>query len=806
MVNSHMRAKHIFLPISLSLMLALLPAGAAEFPDDAKVGEAGDPDNLLFEGLQSIADMQIRRALAIKASYLLAAHPQANRQTFLATLREKVLAGFQSSGFPDARVDVHFDASLQKARVSVSEGPHFKADQIRVIGAKGISIPDLVRWFTTEADEADSASGFKVPGKASRPEDPMWKTGSNVDFTSAWATQAVAQVEACLAMRGYFFPRAKVELQRKPASSAADCVISILDAGPPGVINEIKVTGPRLHSAADIVHFLQLRKGQRLTMERLAEAHQELSNCGRFWYFTIMPAFAGEGEKVSSRMVDLLIDLEELEGVPHLNKPLTPKQQALVRLCEWFEQFPVRNEDLELKLNSTNKIPLSMRMLVSPKHGVLIESADLQGVSPVSAGFELTGRTIQFTAWASGVKMARENEAQGHVRLTLLPNNNRSDSNRFNLSFAAGFGKNASGAANRKSPLRFDIQFARAGLLRLANTNENSCRLEGSQLVISNEDFTLRADARSGRLLELAASAEGVCFQAQVGARIWGVASRDFERRAGGLTNIYVPNQEVLTFAGLVAAEILRWELTTSTNSLIGADERTRAVTALRKLLDPELLVAANDYFGGEKSNSFSVPPDDLDRAIAQDNFLTYLTGFMFMASTEFFPKHSWPWTVARETAFLVLNQGRHTGAELERLCESEQTGPIGFLATAQLLSIVDPEKAKAVALLGLTRLSARDFLRDCNLIFHGDSGLARSFARLTRMLRTLTEAELTALVNVLPRDEATLLRESAAVLRAQHDVSLDSVLSPVISKYWEQRLRSEVRASLIDLTKSKGR
>jgi hypothetical protein len=212
-----------------------------------------------------------------------------------------------------------------------------------------------------------------------------------------------------------------------------------------------------------------------------------------------------------------------------------------------------------------------------------------------------------------------------------------------------------------------------------------------------------------------------------------------------------------------------------------------------------------NNYFGGAETNSFSVPSDDADLAMAQNQLLAFFTGYLFELSRDLFPKHSWPWTVSREAAFVIMNQGRYTGAELERLCNSDETGPIGFLAIAHLLAKVDPETAKQIALQGLTRLSGQAFLTDCNLFLRGDSGLARSFAQLAQTLRTIPDADLAALVIVLPENEATLLREAAAALRTQPDAPLDSALSPAISKYWAQRLRAEVRASLSDLTKSKG-
>jgi hypothetical protein len=228
------------------------------------------------------------------------------------------------------------------------------------------------------------------------------------------------------------------------------------------------------------------------------------------------------------------------------------------------------------------------------------------------------------------------------------------------------------------------------------------------------------------------------------------------------------------------------------------------AVAALYTLLNPEFFSPVTSYLGGDETNTFTLPPDDMDRSLAQSPLTGFLVGHVPELSNQLFPKHSWPWTLAREAAFVMMNQGRYTDAELERLCDSEEIGPIGFLAIARLLALGDSPMAKDMALRGLTRLSAQDFLRDCSLFLQGDAGLARGFAGLAETLRTLPEAELTALAALLPEEEAALLRDSATALRTQPEGRLDTVLSPVFTNYWNQSLRANVRAELHRLSKSK--
>jgi hypothetical protein len=205
---------------------------------------------------------------------------------------------------------------------------------------------------------------------------------------------------------------------------------------------------------------------------------------------------------------------------------------------------------------------------------------------------------------------------------------------------------------------------------------------------------------------------------------------------------------------------------------------------------------------GGDETNAFSIPMDAVDRAMALNSLAALYSGFVFDWSNQMFPKYSWPWTAAREMAFVIASQGRYTDAEMERLYNSEDTGPIGCLVLGRLLSAAGSPAAKTFALQGVMRLGEDAFLRDCNLFLHGESGLARSFARLAAVLRTLPEDELAALTAILPAPEANLVRASAAALRATPDARLDTVLAPAFAQYWEDSLRAKVRAALYRLTK----
>jgi len=200
-------------------------------------------------------------------------------------------------------------------------------------------------------------------------------------------------------------------------------------------------------------------------------------------------------------------------------------------------------------------------------------------------------------------------------------------------------------------------------------------------------------------------------------------------------------------------------------------------------------------------TNEFNVPMNDDDCAMAKNQLASLFSGTVFNWTARTFPKHSWPWTVARESALVMLNQGRYTDQELQRLYEAESTGPIGCLTLSYLLAWSHSPAAKTFAMRGLMRLSAEDFLQDCDLVLHGDSGAAQAFAKFLGVLRTLPPDELSALCETLPEAEGKLLRETADVLSANPGKPPGEVLVQPLTSYWNESLRAKVRASLYRLT-----
>lgn len=798
----------------------------------ARVGEAGDPDRIVFQGQHAFRAEELRHALAIKPSYLLMGHPQANLRVFLDKLQGLLESGYQAKGFPDARVAVSYQRSQLQVRAQISEGPRFRADQVRVVGAKAVPAKELINWFTQPASQPASkrtvyethksswstnqASGevfeakveatwsaqrregsLNAPGKVMRPDDPLWKRGESANFSAAWGKDAVAQVEACLAEQGFFFGVAHVTVERNEAKGTADLVIHLTHEGPSGVIGKIKVIGNRQNSAPEILRFLGLREGGRISARTLADARIKLNDCGRFWRFAVQPTFAG-GETVTSRRVNLTIRVEEQPGVPKLGKPLAPEQQALLQLCKWVEQFPEREDEISLALRDPEDLPGAGRLVLSPRHGLIFDFAVREPLS-LSFGVLLNDESVQLCSWASGNSFVAPSGGGGKLFLHLKPGTGE-DGDRYGLSVGGGYSSEKNPVEHGKHPLlAFDVQLSRAAFLDLGARADSQVTLAKGVLTVTNAGFYLRSDAKTGRILELSRQNDSPRMECDFRGQGWAGAVSDFTSRAASLTNRYVPGHGLSSFLSLAAGELGRiWLARNST--VTNAAEQWRGLAAAQQLCAPEILGAVDAVIRDFGTNKFVIPTDEVDLAMAQNNLAALFTGWFFKWGNHLFPKYSWPWTATREAAFLLISQGRYTDLELERLYQSEDTGPIGCLAIARLLSAAGSPAVKGFALQGLARMGKQSFLRDCQLFLRGDAGLAASFARMAGVLRAMPPAELDSLLKILPEAEAMLLREAATALRTQPDAPLDQVLAPALGNYWESRLRAKVRAAFYQL------
>ena len=139
--------------------------------------------------------------------------------------------------------------------------------------------------------------------------------------------------------------------------------------------------------------------------------------------------------------------------------------------------------------------------------------------------------------------------------------------------------------------------------------------------------------------------------------------------------------------------------------------------------------------------------------------------------------------------------------AETARIYDSDQTGPIGYLAVARLAAEVDPRIARLFASKGLERLSADDFRKDFAVLWPEEGPLAEILTSLSGALRGLDDQEVETLGSPLGAAHQGFLKNWVKELRKAPGRPAREVLGGLLERYWNEVFRPEVEARLKVLT-----
>jgi hypothetical protein len=776
------------------------PAAPAEL-----TGNLWDPARIELSGLKTFTPEQLRRALLAHAEYLVAAHPAAPRQDLAKTIERHLLKGFHHAGFPDASVTAKLDPNGERVLVSVGEGPRYLAGEVKVTGAKTIPTAMLVRRLT-ESWPPDHPADAQLQeeryvngaGKTVDREEPLWIKGEPANFDRPSLDSITTRVTNVLWQLAYFFPKVSVRVAPLPGRGVANLLVEINDEGPHGAIGEIEITGLQKNSRESVLRWLGLAVGQTMEHDLLPRLERRFWDSARFLHYEVKPERLPE----TTNRIKLVLALEELPEAPLLEKEFSAEEEAILRFREWLLRSPTRQEDLVVSghgLASTFVGLDSLEVIVSSR-GVANRSAATNGEGLT---YTVAPRRIGFYAPDRGQKFVAESDrlmATAHIDLT--PQDDPTSSNRFNLALAAGFRTKRDHETNYGA-FKLDFLLAPTAFLDLVHRSNATARIDGNTLAITGEEVRLRVDARSGRLLELHTTiGEGGAIDVGSEAGAFARALEAAEARGNSLTNRYgseMPVSSFLSFAIPTALEspVLGPLLLRD----LPAQRRKQAGQVFDRLLQAGVLRRLDELMLPQSSTAlteFTVPyeqtqsPGDAMRAL-----IAGISAYLFQFAHDFLPAHSWPWTLTRETVFVVSGKGTFTERELQRIYESDDVGPLGYWTTAQLLRLTSSSAAQAFAARGLKRLSVEDFRKDCRLFLERESGLSQSISNLCQAVRNLQPFEVEALAAVLPADAGELLIRGARLLQRRREEPVNTLILPLLEEYWKKGLRATLETSL---------
>jgi hypothetical protein len=167
-------------------------------------------------------------------------------------------------------------------------------------------------------------------------------------------------------------------------------------------------------------------------------------------------------------------------------------------------------------------------------------------------------------------------------------------------------------------------------------------------------------------------------------------------------------------------------------------------------------------------------------------------------AARRLFPEGSWPLAIVRESALVVCGRGKYTTTVLGQLYQSEDTGPVGCLTTAWLLTYVNVDMARVFARRGLERLSVGAFRRDARLVLEGEKLLGEALLGCTRTVRDLDDGDVRALEVVLAPELGGVVGGFLRSIRSRPaQAEPKEALAAALDQWWNNALRARVAKSL---------
>jgi hypothetical protein len=793
-------------------MAALLLMAAGRVPDTEEpgvVGDLGEPTYFIFRGAATFSPEALAGALQSNVEFLLASRPEAPFGKFLSTLQQLMLRGYQHSGFADAKVDVKLDQKTKAIEVVVDEGPRYVAGDIEIAGAKALPIEAVLRRLTEPSPER-----LDTTGTATEPQEPIWKKGKPAPFDQPSIARLARDVTAALKDFGFFFTKLDVTVEPDRVRHTAKLRVAVLDEGPQGIIGDIVVTGNLRDRREDILGYLQLRPGLAFDQDVITKAKQKLWQSARYLNYEIEPELVN-GPPPSVR---LTINVTEFAGAPPLGGVLSETDQALLRFCSWMSGPVSRDDDTVIAVHLSL---LRKFAVILSRQGALLALGSYNPSSNLEDHFAvlLTPDLINFISTSQHAKaLAALGNGQLQIGLSVLPVPDPTPEHEFELTASAVFNTKvvrepttAAETGMSKPLVRFDLLFAPVACLSFAHRVEWHQSRQGNVLTFdSGTGGRLSIDSLSGRLQEFvlpkSSGPRGASVRLEQGA--FAAAKANMETVSADYPNRFDSRRPLDAMASFFVEEMLQdGPLALASLDRMGSEERSRAAAAVDHIFKYRILSPLDDAMSRlftRYRDPFAIPPEMTGTSAEAEltNPLIVASAILVVAN-ELFPRGSWPWTTARETAFVLSNQGQNTGEELRRLYESSQVGPIGYLTIAELLAEIKSPYAAMFAQLGLQRLSAADFEKDVALLLEGNSALAQCFRRLATAVRQLSEEDARALAAVFPPGAETSLLNASRLLHERPNDPIADVLPPAFDAYWEGSLRAQVERRLQELAVS---
>ncbi len=751
----------------------------ADAPRPQLVGVYGSMDKVTLDGNDTFHGDTIKRALLRDPDFLFATHELNSFEAYLSLLQEKILAGYRKHGFPDAAVEVVFNGVDQKVQVVVSEGVRYLSSKAFISGLDA-KLADALRSELCEGEKT-----------------PSWCEGKPADFSARARSRLKARITGLLKQHHLFFPEFSVDVVKTP-EKRAELVVAFTDAGIRGTIGAICIEGNEINKKEELLKLLSLKPGLPVTQELIDRVHTTLRESGRFLSVSVTPV-----ETVEKKgSLDLAVKLVENKKLPPLTEALTAEDNAFLKLRQRFLSAREKHDDIVITMVDGGTPLLSgRRITVIFSHAgwlLTVTSSESSEASLPEMLFLVDREKMVYRSPFRQSKLQSMNSTLRviiTITLSATPEGN---------SFSLGGGITTDRTPS-DDPLSFNLSLNPAGFIELARLETLGCRIEENRLVGRSKTAHMSFNAATGGDLKVrffeGDKETSISCTFEKGA--FAKAYEEFVPSIKSCENVYEkerPLTSVLCYllhdARSLWALFPEKELSVDKNRVAAIMELLQQWLAADALSPLDKAAAGLSKEKQQPDARFSLPVS----IGSAEKLPAMLAAFIASACNDLFRAGSWPWTVSREVACVLNGRSRYTGQVLQKLFESKEMGPIGFLTVSKLLSFINPHFSRMFASRGLFTLSLDGFKKDYRLLFHDGTYLSAILKKWLGYVKTLDDDALNRFAAHLPEPYSEAIKKIRKRLDQSETVELENLLPPILDALWEKTLRDTIEAALASL------
>lgn len=807
------------------------PRPLTEDVGTSRVENLGSRSALVIEGNQTFPTEQILKALTAHLDWYEVGHPAAPLAAYLEWLSSRIRSAYLRKGFPEASVDTQAEPDSGQVRISIAEGPRFYCGEIRLLGIEALTTDQVHRRITQHLSgfAQDQAPSTNTTFQLDR---AVWTD----DHPAPFDPQAIAlirqEIVTALADLNYWAVRLEVKVLPDADRGRGDLEITLLDEGMRGTLTDIEILGNRKDSTAEILDYLELKPGMEIHAELLSGITNKLYHSARFLrHNAALEALPEPGQ------FQLKLDLKEAKNAPPLTQSFTPAQQAWFNFYRWLQDWESRPEDIVFSITGElPKVQILLEAIVSSS-GLVISayasrpneprrlqyaallSSEVSGVYSVWRGRKISGRP--------------GGHVFGYLGLRANPDDEGPEG-----SFYMGAGTTSAAQFEGQPPFGIELHLDPVAAVLESPASKSATEeehLRDGVLYYTHRDthsppmvVLMEIEAATGRLLAWRAEKQdpskgAVRTELRLVEAAFAKALGEIADATANHPNDYSPDHPVSTLATYLLTDTLEFfDTLPSLCELMGcgssdsdppADPMEPAHPMARLAeLQPQLhhlraaLEAASfqDLWNpldrllhrqqGEPDSedpeeAFVIPLEESTLAPTPQGMMFVIAQFILPNVDDLWKPGSWPWTLTREATLTLAGKGKHTGAELQKLFESERAGPLAALSTATLLGKRNPALARRFAEQGLERLELDAVRRDWEALANDGHGLGQSLVALLD-LTMLLGADLTALNPKTPPPLTAFLQAGRNRAEAQPAAPGIDTYWPLVEEYWEPAVK----------------